>query len=39
MATITEDSDVFTDIVLFETEPAHQQELIDAITADRSMDQ
>jgi heme-degrading monooxygenase HmoA len=34
MATITEDSDVFTVIVLFETEPAHQQELIDAITAE-----
>ena len=34
MATITEASDVFTVIVLFEIEPAHQQELIDTFTAE-----
>ena len=34
MTTITEDGDVVTVIVMFETEPDEQQELIDAITAE-----
>ena len=34
MVTISEDGDVVTVIVLFETEPEEQQELIDAITAE-----
>lgn len=34
MVDITESGDVFTMIVMFETEPEEQQELIDAITAE-----
>ena len=34
MVTISEDDEVVTVIVLFETEPEEQQELIDVITAE-----